>query len=80
MTAFDKCLVCGGELVEKSVEKLLRGGRHTAAMTVYADVCQRCGERLYTVETIERFEQVRKMLERQEVAGFELTGQAYKVG
>ncbi len=76
----DKCPVCGGELVEKSVEKLLRGGRHTAVMTVRADVCQRCGERLYSVETIERFEQIRKMLARQEVAGFELTGQAFRVG
>lgn len=24
---FDKCPICSGELVEKEVEKLLRGGR-----------------------------------------------------
>jgi len=26
MKPFDKCPVCGGELVEKDVEKLLKGG------------------------------------------------------
>lgn len=26
MKPFDKCPVCGGELVEKEVEKLLKGG------------------------------------------------------
>ena len=28
MKLFDKCPVCGGELEEKEVEKLLRGGVH----------------------------------------------------
>ena len=44
---FERCPVCGGELVGKEVEKLLRGGIHTAVVRVYADVCLRCGERLY---------------------------------
>ena len=48
MMSFDKCPVCGGELIEKNVEKLLRGGIHTAALTVRAEVCLNCGERLYT--------------------------------
>lgn len=30
MVPFKKYPVCGGELVEKDVEKLLRGGIHTA--------------------------------------------------
>ena len=50
---------CGGEMVPKQVEKLLRGGQHTAVLTVPADVCLRCGERLYSDPTLRRFEEVR---------------------
>ena len=79
MKPFDKCPVCGGELVEKDVEKLLRGGIHTGVLTVRADVCLRCGERLYSLETVRRFEQIRQKLERQEVAEFQPLGQSFQV-
>jgi YgiT-type zinc finger domain-containing protein len=36
---FGKCPVCGGELVAKEVEKLLRGGVHTAVVRIPAEVC-----------------------------------------
>jgi YgiT-type zinc finger domain-containing protein len=39
MIPFKECPVCGGEMVEKEVKKLLRGGRHTAIMRVHAEVC-----------------------------------------
>jgi YgiT-type zinc finger domain-containing protein len=52
MMPFNKCPACGGEMVEKDVEKLLRGGIHTAVLTVRAEVCLRCGERLYSQETV----------------------------
>jgi len=79
MIPFNKCPVCGGEMVEKEVEKLLRGGMHTAVLTVRAEVCLRCGERLYAPETIRRFEQIRAKLERQDVAEFQPLGQSFKV-
>ncbi|MFN3334130.1 MAG: YgiT-type zinc finger protein [Caldilinea sp.] len=79
MKPFDKCPVCGGELVEKEVEKLLKGGIHTAVLKVRADVCLRCGERLYSAETVKRFEQIRQKLERQEVAEFQPLGQTFQV-
>ncbi len=79
MNPFDKCPVCGGELVEKEVEKLLKGGVHTAVFKVRADVCLRCGERLYSAETVRRFEQIRQKLERQEVAEFQPLGQTFQV-
>lgn len=79
MQPFDTCPVCGGELVEKEVEKLVKGGIHTAALRVRADVCLRCGERLHAAETIKRFEQVRQKLERQEVAEFHPLGQTFQV-
>jgi len=79
MMPFSECPVCGGELVEKEVEKLLRGGVHTAVLRVCAEGCLRCGERLYAQETIRHFEQIRAKLERQEVAEFEPLGQSFQV-
>jgi hypothetical protein len=35
MKPFDKCLICGGELVEKEVEKLLKGGVNTAVLAEF---------------------------------------------
>jgi YgiT-type zinc finger domain-containing protein len=62
---FERCPVCGGELVQKMVEKLLRGGNHTAVLEVQAEVCLRCGERLYSAAMVRHFEEVRAKLERQ---------------
>ena len=67
MRPFEKCPVCGGELVEKKVEKLLRGGSHAAVIYVDAEVCLRCGERLYSQETVQLFEEVRAKLEHKEL-------------
>jgi YgiT-type zinc finger domain-containing protein len=79
MKPFEKCPVCGGELVSKEVEKLLRGGNHTAVLHVSAEVCLRCGERLYSQETVQRFEEVRTKLQRQETSEFQLVGNTYEV-
>jgi YgiT-type zinc finger domain-containing protein len=76
---FDKCPVCGGELEEKEVEKLLRGGVNTAIIRVRAEVCLHCGERLYSQETVRIFEEIRRKLERKEVANFQPIGQSFKV-
>jgi YgiT-type zinc finger domain-containing protein len=70
MMPFQKCPICGGEIVEKVVEKLLRGGRNTAAVRVPAEVCLQCGERLYDQETVRCFERIRDRLKRDDVAGF----------
>ncbi len=79
MMPFNKCPVCGGELAEKVVEKLLRGGVHIAVVSAHAEVCLHCGERLYSQETIREFEQIRAKLERQEIADFQLIGQSFQV-
>lgn len=76
--AITRCPVCGGEMIEKEVEKLLRGGSNTAAVTVRAEVCQHCGERLYSKDTVSRFEQIREKLSRQDVAEFQHLGQSYQ--
>ncbi len=69
----------GVELVEKEVEKLLRGDAHTAVLRVRAEVCLRCGERLYSQETVRRFEEIRSKLKRQDTAGFRSMGLSFEV-
>jgi YgiT-type zinc finger domain-containing protein len=78
MMPFEQCPVCGGEMVEKQVEKLLRGGADTAVVTVCAEVCLRCGERLYPLETVRRFEQIRAKLARQDVDEFQPLGRSFQ--
>ena len=79
MMPFEKCPVCGGELVAKRVEKLVRGGVHTAVLTVPAEVCLRCGERLYSEETVERFAEIRAKLELEDTSGFRPLGRSFQV-
>lgn len=78
MKTFDQCPVCSGELVHKAVEKILRGGNHTAVVHAEADVCLHCGERLYATETIRRFEEIREKLADEDVAEFKNLGQSYQ--
>ena len=69
MTPFDKCPVCGGEIVEKEVEKILRGGNLTKIVKDRAEVCLRCGERLYAPDVVKRFEKIRSRLKKEETVG-----------
>jgi YgiT-type zinc finger domain-containing protein len=79
MKPTEKCPVCGGVLVEKEVEKLLRGGAHIAVLKVRAEVCLRCGGRLYSQETVRRFEEIRSKLKRQETAEFKPMWRSFEV-
>ena len=79
MKSFDKCPVCGGDLREKEVEKILKGGVNTAILKISAEVCLQCGERLYSENTVRRFEQIRRKLAKKDVADFQLLGRAYQV-
>ena len=79
MIPFEKCPVCGGEVKKKDVEKLLRGGVNTASVQVSAEVCLRCGERLYSQETVQCFERIREKLKRDEIGGFQPMGQSFRV-
>lgn len=76
---FGKCPVCGGELAQKEVEKLLRGGDDVAVIKVRADVCLGCGERLYDAETIRRFEEIREKLASNETSVFLELGRSFQV-
>jgi YgiT-type zinc finger domain-containing protein len=75
----EKCMLCGGELVEKKVEKLLRGGRNMASLKVCAEVCLHCGERFYTPQVVEQFEKIESELEKNGIQGFQAIGQAFQI-
>lgn len=79
MIPFNRCPVCNGEMIEKEVEKLLRGGNNTASIIVKAEVCFHCGERLYSKEITGKFEEIRSKLEKGEVTDFEPLGRSFRV-
>jgi YgiT-type zinc finger domain-containing protein len=79
MKLFDKCPVCGGDLVTKEVEKMLKGGTNTAIVKVKAEVCLHCGEGLYASKTNSRFEDIRRKLTEEDVSEFEPIGKTYQV-
>jgi YgiT-type zinc finger domain-containing protein len=79
MMPFNKCPICGGELVKKDVDKILMGGNNTAVIRVGAEVCLHCGERLYAPEVIQQFEKIRYKLSHQQTNDFKLMGQAFQV-
>ena len=79
MRLFERCPICKGEIAEKEVEKVLKGGTNTAIIKVKAEVCLHCGERLYTPETVSRFEGIRKKLSQEDVSEFELIGKTFHV-
>ncbi len=71
--------ICGGALVRKRVEKLVHGGDHTAVVEVDAEVCEHCGERLYSVETVRRMEDIRAKLAMRDTSEFVPIGQTFQV-
>ena len=74
-----KCSNCQGELITKQVEKILKGGVNTAIVQVKAEVCLKCGERLYKPDVIRQFAQIRAKLKNQETKDFVLIGQSFTV-
>ena len=79
MIAPSHCTQCGGtHLSEKTIEKAVRGGNHTAYVTLSVVACLDCGERFLDPDAIERLEGIRKRLERGETSGLKPIGQAFQ--
>jgi len=76
---FEKCPLCGGELVDRVVEKLLRGGVDTAVLKVQAEVCVSCAGRIYPPKAIRQFEKIRSRLEKKDTAGLQPVGRSFEV-
>jgi len=79
MPLLHKCPTCGGELVDKRVEELVKGGVNFASVTVHAEVCRRCGLRLFDPDTVRLLERVTNQLSAQEVEDFEPMGRSFRV-
>ncbi|MFW6295837.1 MAG: YgiT-type zinc finger protein [Halothece sp.] len=73
------CPLCGGKTLVKEVTEVIRGGGHTASIRVQAEVCEQCGERLYTPEVIRHFEEIKAKLQREETEEFEPIGTSFQV-
>jgi YgiT-type zinc finger domain-containing protein len=58
------CPLCGGQVVEKEVEKIVKGGDDVAILRVKAGVCEKCGERFYTKEVHKKIEDIRSELKQ----------------
>ena len=78
MKLFEKCPLCGGEVIEKEVEKLIKGDGNTAIVRVKAEVCLHCGERLYAPDVIAKFEDIRKKLSEGKIDNFIEIGKSYQ--
>lgn len=59
-----KCPICGGRVVEKEVEKVIKGGKDAVLLKVKAGVCIKCGERLYDKTTHEEIQHLRENLRK----------------
>ena len=80
MALLNKCPRCGfDDVIEKKVDKLLRGGGDAAVVNVLAHVCLHCGERTYSLDTALRFEYIREKLANRQVDDFQPMGRLFHV-
>lgn len=78
-TIVSLCPICGGQVVVKRVDEVVRGGNDVAIVEVRAGVCGKCGERLYDKTTFELLERVRADLLAGRVDSMRLIGHAYEM-
>ncbi|ACK71605.1 conserved hypothetical protein [Gloeothece citriformis PCC 7424] len=75
----NKCFFCSGNLGEKQVTEIVRGGGNTATLKVKALVCQCCDERYYHTDVVRQFEEIKAKLKTQKTEDFKLVGQAFEI-
>ena len=74
-----KCPACGGKVIEKEVTEILSGGIDTAFLKVKAGICLHCGDRLYTTDTVKRFEEIEAKLEHHDTSDYKPLGKSFQV-
>jgi YgiT-type zinc finger domain-containing protein len=57
-----RCSVCGGEVIEKGVEKIVGGGNDVALLKPRVGVCTKCGGRLYDADACYQIDTMRRNL------------------
>ncbi|MBD1218188.1 YgiT-type zinc finger protein [Aphanizomenon flos-aquae NRERC-008] len=73
------CPTCQGKLQTKQIEKMLKGGNHTAIIQVEAEVCAKCGGKLYKSDILHQFTQIRDKLKNQQTEDFQVIGQSFRI-
>ena len=57
----EPCSICGGEMEQKEVEVIKKAGEKVVVVKdVPAWVCKQCGERYYSIDTVERIKGIVK--------------------
>lgn len=46
---------------------------------LWLEVCLKCGKRFYAPDTVRKFDEIRRKLEREELEGLVLIGKTFKV-
>ncbi len=72
-----QCLLCGAPVEVKRREIVVRGGVHAAVFEAWVGECTRCGEVLYTPDTVEREFALRRQLEEGRFEGLRPMGQLF---
>ena len=64
----EPCSLCGGEMEEKEVEVIKKAGEKVVVVKdVPAWVCKQCGERYYSIDTVERIKEIVKEVSEEKV-------------
>ena len=64
----EPCSLCGGEMEEKEVEVIKKAGEKVVVVKdVPAWVCKQCGERYYSIDTVERIKEIVKEVGEEKV-------------
>ena len=64
----EPCSLCGGEMEEKEVEVIKKAGEKVVVVKdVPAWVCKQCGERYYSIDTVERINGIVKEVSEEKV-------------
>ena len=65
--------------MKRKWKKFSRGRNNTAIIKIQTEVCLHCGERLYSQDTIRKFEEICEKLKKKETKEYTLLGQSFKV-
>ena len=64
----EPCSLCGGEMEEKEVEVIKKAGEKVVVVKdVPAWVCKQCGERYYSIDTVEGIKAIVKEVGEEKV-------------
>jgi YgiT-type zinc finger domain-containing protein len=60
---FESCPDCTGQIIKQEVNHQVKGGGKVVTVKVSAYVCSRCGERLYSIDNVKKFQKIKAQLE-----------------